>query len=296
MTDAIILNIAGYGVAQSNVGPLGNILHVSVQEWYHQQDGEQIVTLDEIETNGVDVNGVETRDRLISTQTIHATWMPSGSNRFTAPNVRVGETVEILQQADTAIYYWRPMGLSEEHRKLETVIWGISATRDESADSLNPDNRYWIEFSSHSGKVILTTSVKNGEPVRYSFGWDTAKGVFNHMDSRGNVCTLESTEDRWVVATARNCKFTLDKKDLRISVPGHTEINTEGYTDIISKKGIKLNGGGSTATLDTSGIKLDGLGSTVDINPAGVFLKGPGSSLEVIAGGIFWSGAVFQKK
>lgn len=296
MDDKIILSIVGHGIAQSNVGPLGNILHISVQEWYHQQDGPQIVTLDELETVSTDVNGIQSRDRLMSTQTIHATWLPSGSNRFTAPNVRVGEMVEVLQQADTAIYYWRPMGLGEKHRKLETVIWGISATRDESADSLNPDNRYWIEFSSHSGKIVLTTSVQNGEPVRYSFGWDTEKGVFNHMDSRGNVCTLESTEDKWTIATARECTFELDKKDLNIKVPGHTEINTEGYTDIISKKGIKLNGGGSTATLEASGIKLDGLGSTVEINPAGVFVKGPGSTLDIVAGGIFWSGPVFQRK
>lgn len=294
--ETVILKTVGHGIAQSNVGPMGNILHISVQNWFSYQDGKQIVTLDEIETASTDINGVESRDKLLSTQTIHATWLPSGSNRLTAPNIRVGEEVEILQQSDTPVYYWRPLGMSEQHRKLETIIWGISSTKDEGADSLNPENRYWIEFSSHSKKIVLTTSIKNGEAVRYSCSFDLTEGIFNLMDSKGNGLSLESQIDKWTMNTARDCIFELNKKDLNIKVPGETKIITEGYTDIKSVKGIKLDGGGSTMTLDPTGIKLDGKGSTVNINPAGVFTVASGTTFDVTPAGIFWSGPIFKQK
>lgn len=293
--DTLILKIVGYGIAQSNVGPMGNILHISVQEWFSYQDGEQIVTLDEIEAVTVDDNGIESRDKLLSTQTIHATWLPSGSNRFTAPNLRVGEEVEVLQQADTDIYYWRPLGISEKYRKLETVVWGISATRDESSDSMDPDNRYWIEFSSHSKKISLTTSMVDGEAARYSFSFDLAEGVVNLMDHKGNRASLESKHDIWTLLTSRGCKFELNKKDLSATVPGNTSIVTDGTTDIKSLKDIRLEGSGSTIVINKQGIKLDGAGQSVDLNPGGTFITGGGSSINITSAGIFWSAPVFQR-
>lgn len=294
--DTLVLKVVGYGTAQSNVGPMGNILHISVQEWFSFQDGPQIVQLDEIEATTVDNNGIESRDKVLATQTIHATWLPSGSNRFTAPNMRVGEEVEVLQQSDADIYYWRPLGISEKYRKLETVIWGISATKDESADSMDPNNRYWIEFSSHSKVISLTTSMANGEAARYSFSFNTGDGIVNLMDHKGNRATLESTLDIWTMATSRGCTFEMDKKDLKFTVPGNSEILTEGTTDINSVKGITLNGGGSTVMINQKGILLNGAGSTADFNSAGIFFQGGGSTLDIISGGIFWSGPIFQKK
>lgn len=265
MTDTLIIKTVGHGTSVSSIGPMGNTLHVIVHNWNSMQDGPVDAGVDTIESTTKDHQGTKSSDKIRTTQSVHATWLPAGSNRLTAPNIRVGERVEILQSSDTDVYYWRPMGLDEHQRRLETIIWGISASPNEGDDMFNPDNRYWIEFSSHSKKVVLTTSAKNGEPCRYILSFDTAAAIFNLMDSRGNYATLTSLEDNWKVGTPQGSYLEIDKEDMKlnvvkdlsmivgndfdISVGNNLTAVVTGNVLATAVKSMSLNGGGANITL-----------------------------------------------
>lgn len=239
MSDTLIIKTVGWGTAVSNIAPLGNTLHIIVHNWHSMHDGPIDVTIDTVESENIDHQGTVSQDKIRTTQSIHATWMPSGSNRLTAPNIRVGERVEVLQESDRDVYYWRPAGLDEQQRRLETIIWGISGSPNESDDVMDPNNRYWIEFSSHSKKIAITTSAKNGEPVRYSISLDTADGVLNTMDSRGNYATLTSLEDNWKIATQQGTYIELDKVDINVNVVNN--LNMKVGNDLNLEVGNNIN-------------------------------------------------------
>lgn len=282
--EKVIVKTVGHGTAASNIGPLGNTLHVIVHNWHSMYDGPINVSLDVVEATGPDADGRVSSDKIQTTETIHATWMPSGSNRLTAPNIRVGERVEILQEADTDRYYWRPMGLDEDLRRLETIIWGISATPNEGDDPTDPENRYWIEFSSHSKKIVLTTSDKNGEATRYSVSMDLEEAIVNLMDTRGNYGTLTTLEDNWKFGTRQGSYLELDKVD----------INLNAVRDLDVSVGNNLNVQvGNNATFQIANLlrllatQIEAEGST------GINLKGGGATINLSGNTITWSASSF---
>lgn len=306
MSDQVIIKTVGYGTAASNIDAMGNTLHVIVHEWHSMYDGPIEVSVDVLESYTVDNDGKTHHDKIQSTQTIHATWMPSGSNRLTAPNIKVGERVEILQESDTSTYYWRPVGLDEHHRRLETIIWGIAATPD--GDPTDPDSRYWIEFSSDSKKIVLTTSNKNGEKARYSISVDCGEGQFNIMDDRGNFATLDSTEDNWKMSTTQGSFIEIDKEDIYINAENNLEATIANDMSVQVGNNLSTTVGndlshqvGNNYSLSctnydvkaSSAAKIDGGGSTISLSGAGAVMSGAGASIAAQSGGIDWSGNRF---
>lgn len=263
MTDTLIVKTVGWGTAASNIGPLGNNLHVIVHNWHSMHDGPINVAVDTLESENTDHIGNRSSDRIRTTQTIHATWLPSGSNRLTAPNIRVGERVEILQESDRDVYYWRPAGLDEYQRRLETVVWGISASPNEDDDVMDPNNRYWIEFSSHSKKIVLTTSSKNGEPARYMLSFDLAKAIFNLMDSRGNYATLTSLEDNWKIGTPQGSFIEIDKIDINVNVVRN--LNMKVGNDLNVEVGNNINASVANSILANASTSIDITGGGANI-------------------------------
>lgn len=284
MSNTVIIKTVGWGTAASNIGPMGNTLHIIVHEWHSMYDGDINVTLDPMESSTIDIDGNVTFDKIQTTQTIHATWMPSGSNRLTAPNIRVGERVEVLEESDTGNYYWRPAGLDEKHRRLETIIWGISATPNEDDDPYDPENRYWIEFSSHSKKIVLTTSAKNGEKARFNITIDGGEGLFNIMDHKGNFATLNSMEDNWKVATTQGSFLEVDKVD----------INILAVNDLAARIGndMSVQAGNNISVSASNDISLNS--TTISANGSNsVTVKGGGATMKWAGGGITWTGSFF---
>src|SRR5690606_33886982 len=111
-----------------------------------------------IDLTSTDQDGNQEAVKLNTDLVISATWLPGATNRVSPPNVRRGERVELFTVGDTGKYYWRPLGLDDHLRKLETIIIGISATRDETDTELRPDNMYWFELSSHSKRLAFSSS------------------------------------------------------------------------------------------------------------------------------------------
>lgn len=246
----LILQSVDVGTVMSNCKPMETKIFVLLQGQSNLHDGEIAVNPTVVTKTNTSATGkVSTSEAMVDT-TVEAEWLPSGSNRFTAPNVRVGEKVEIFKQGDEQIYYWRTLGLCEDKRKLETIILGISATPNEDDDSFDPSNRYWIEFSSHSKKIFLTTAKKNGEYCVYHMGFDTEEGTFQVVDEKGNEAKLNSQLDRWFITTALKCSIEMIGKDMNIKVPGNLDQQVVGNVSVkVGQNFTRTVGGNDTTTI-----------------------------------------------
>lgn len=145
---------------------------------------------------------------------IETTWLPSGTNRISPPDVRRGERVEIFQASDEDKYYWRLLGLDDNLRKLETVVFAISATADEGKTQLDFDSCYFMEWSSHTQSITVQTSQSNGEVVGFQARFDMKEGTFAVQDTFSNYLRLDSVNTVWTMQNASGTYVKLEKENL----------------------------------------------------------------------------------
>ncbi len=260
-----ILKTYGYGTAVSNCAPMGVTIHVHVHNLFSLKDNEVKSTPTVMKKSSTDANGKVKSDAILVDQTVEAKWLPSGSNRKTAPNIRVGEQVEVLQQGDSDIFWWRPLGIDENLRRLETIVMAISGSPTD--ENVTPDGMYWIEFSSHSKKVCLTTSKKNGEKTIYHIGIDPGKGTLTFTDDVGNSLSSDFSTNQWLMVTALGASLELIGKDINIISPGNMDAKVTGNLTVAVD--------GNTSVVSKGIMHLSGQGSTIDLTAAGIVWKAP---------------------
>ena len=147
-----------------------------------------------IQTESVDSNGVASSTSVQSSNAIQAKWLPfCDANRLTAPDVRIGERVVIYQFGETDRFYWTTWENDHRLRKLETIIYGISATRQEDTED-GHDNMYYFELSSHKKLVSFHTSQADGEPFGYDIQINTKDGRIVIVDTIGNEILIDSVQ------------------------------------------------------------------------------------------------------
>jgi len=245
-------------------------------EWIGMRDGEmtQNATVMEYETK--DQDGVSVKGAIVGTNTIKAQWLPGAcSNRLTPPDVRRGVRVEILQAADEDKYYWRDMGLDHGLFKLETIIIGISNTQNENANSLAPENMYWIEFSTHSKRLAFCTSKSDGEPFLYEMYFDTKKGEFNLTDDVGNLINLVSALSLIHLQNDKGTFVKLDKKDIKMFAPQDLIANVTRDLKITTGNNGTVNIGKSFKLTAGTDVLIDGGGSTYKSTAGNVAITSP---------------------
>lgn len=158
---------------------------------------------------------------------IKATWLRFGdANRLTSPDVRRGEAVMIFQFGDADKYYWITLKQDSNLRKLETVIWAISATRDEAA-ATDADHSYYLEVSSHTKLIHLHTSKADGEPFAYDIQINTKSGYILITDDAGNFISLDSSERRLEMKNSDGSHFDMDKTRLTVTTTDSITLNTK---------------------------------------------------------------------
>lgn len=262
-----VFRTVGIGRIDSNKELNSKTVDVVPIEWLPMRDGELTgnETAETYQTKDIDGNAVS--GGMISSNSISATWLPSGSNRLTAPDVRRGERVEILQTADHDKYYWRTMGLDDNLRKLETIIFGISATQDEGSTTLGIDNMYWFELSSHSKMFSFRSCQANGEPYLYEMFFDFAEGTFTVKDDIGNFMFLASALNLIHLQNAKGTFVKLDQMDIKAYAP--QDINAKADRDFIvsAGKNIRMKAGVEAV--------IDGGGSVMTMNAGSTTLKTP---------------------
>lgn len=214
------------GVAAENKSLTSRHLAITPHEITPGLDGEISFNPEEKIFSGFDKDGNEYQTKVTEDSSITAEWIPFGSNRFIPPDVRRGEPVMIYRLADTDRYYWRCLGLRDDLRRLETVIYAFNANPDENANGISLDNCYYIEISTHQKLITLGTSQANGEPYGYAIQLDTGEGKFSLEDTLGNMMHLDTGRILWEFINAAETHVKLDKE--HIYMFAHNSIEMEG--------------------------------------------------------------------
>lgn len=192
----------------------GRYVEIIPMEWLPTADAEVSIEKTTYQIKGTDKNGSEYSVLVESSLCLPARWLPFGSNRVTTPDVRVGERVMIWQFAGTDRYYWTTLGLDDTTRKLETVVWAISGTTDETDTELHVDNTYYFSMSTQDKNITLNTSAVNGEPYRYTFKIDTDLGNVQLSDTDGNFFRFDTAATSIRFENTRGTYVDLDIKNL----------------------------------------------------------------------------------
>lgn len=211
-------------------------------------DGEVTAHQDEVITKGIDDLKASYQTKSKTTVTIEAEWLPMSENhRLTAPDVRRGERVLIWRYADVDKYYWSKYGEDHDLRKLETIIWAISANKDEDT-KLTTENSYYVEVSSHKKNIRIHTSKVNGEPFIYDIELNTATGQFRVSDDIGNSVSMDSSENRIELINADGAHYDMHRRNLTVTIPD--TILYRASSIIYSANIVEFIGGNGSARLD----------------------------------------------
>jgi len=248
-------------------------------------DGELTSNPTEIVETGTTRNGETYNESIVMTNSISAMWLPFGSNRKTPPDVRRGEHIAVWKYADADVYYWSALGLDEILRRLETVIYAFSNTKDEATKELTPDNTYWFEVSTHQGTITLGTSKSNGEKFKYTIQINAKDGGITITDDNELSITLDSNENKVEITNADGTKIgmigskvyssgktldldfeqiTMKCKNYRLTCGDGVVVGATRYTSTLTAAGGFSMPGGVTATFAgnsnfTASIKHNGV-------------------------------------
>lgn len=218
------------GIVAANKALSSDVIEVTPIEELSMLDGE----IDGIDLNvgskGTNAAGESYETNVATNMAIQATWLKlSCSNRLTSPDVRRGAQVVIYQFGDSDKYYWTTLLDDSKLRKLETVIWGISATTSEGATPA-PDNMYYFEISSHSKLVTFHTSQANGEQWGYDIQINAEKGYVVIEDTAGNFFKLDSAATSLTLKNVNGSVVDITKDICTITTPAEVNITTKRYT------------------------------------------------------------------
>lgn len=227
--------------------------------------GEITDNASQYKSKAADASGAAYQTDITTTSTVKATWLPIGSsNRLTAPDVRRGESVALYRFADSDQFFWTTLRDDMRLRKLETVIYGFSATTDESAKP-TAENMYFLEISTHQKLVHFHTSKANGEPFTYDIQINTKEGFIQIQDDSGNFFSFNSKERQIEMVNSDGSKVDINKKEIFLEA-----------TDLISLK---------AKTVKTEATNIEDKATSINSTADDVLITGTGSA-------VFTGGAV----
>jgi hypothetical protein len=184
------------GVVAENKALNSDVIEVTPIEEFTMLDGELNAQTTDTTSAGQDASGQAYSTTVKTGNTIQASWMKTGiGNRKTSPDVRRGAIVMIYQFGDSDTFYWTTHKDDMALRKLETVIWGFSGTKDENAVN-SAENMYYLEISTHTGLVTFHTSSANGEYCEYDVQINTKAGNLIMQDNKGNSFLLDTAQTK----------------------------------------------------------------------------------------------------
>lgn len=204
------------GTAAENKALKSKTLKVTPHEQLPFLDGELRENPTPLAYASTDADGLQSQGQVFSDNVVEALWLPENSNRVTAPDIRRGERILLYRYGDAEQIYWRPMGLDEHLRKLETVVLAISANPTEGNEVLDPSQCYFIEISSHLQHIVLQTCKAGGELVAYTLKLDMAAGQFVMMDDMGNHMFMDSQEAHLRLMNYYQSLVEMNKRKVRI--------------------------------------------------------------------------------
>ncbi len=126
---------------------------------------------------------------------ITATWLPEGEqNRISAPDVVVGDVVEIYSVRGTDEYYWKVFSHNTSLRKREKVLIWLS--NKGAAKSGSEADAYYLLWDTRNKIVHFHTSDNDGEACTYDLLFNTLNGLFSLKDNLKNEIKLDSVKGK----------------------------------------------------------------------------------------------------
>ena len=224
------LHLHSVGYAAENKALSSHDLEVFPAEVTGYIDGEVTSQQQTLFEEGEDAFGAKYKVGVKSSVSIKASWLSFHSNRKTPPDIRRGMRVFLWRFADVDKYYWTDCNWDDHLKRLETVIWVFSDTTDESTKELTPDNSYYLEISTHTGQITLSTCKANGEPYAYLVQLNTKEGAFTVRDDDGNFFDLDSAERTWTVQNKDETMVKLEKRRLMMFAADAINQKTKAWT------------------------------------------------------------------
>jgi phage baseplate assembly protein gpV len=256
------LRFYSYGIVAVNKLLKSKEIEVTPVEELPMLDGELTSQSNDYKSKAVNAQGAAYETTTKTTVTIKAAWLPlGGNNRITAPDVRRGEAVMIYQFGDADKYYWNTLKEDMKLRKLETVIFAFSATKDETKDTTD-NTTYYFEVSTHKKLVHFHTSKADGEPFGYDLQINTKDGYITITDDVGNYFYLSSADRQLTMKNVDNSVVDISKKTISITAADSVTIKTKAFkldsktANISSSNGTVISGG-SAVTITSSGTSIN---------------------------------------
>jgi hypothetical protein len=227
-------------------------------------DGEITFAPSDQILKGMDSEGNQYQVKVTTDVSVQAEWLPNGTNRVTPPDVQRGELVELFRMGDTDQIYWRCMGLRDNLRRLETVVYAFNASPENSnTNGVNFSNCYFFEISGHNRHITLGTSQANGEPFAYTFQFNTGEGAVNLIDNIGNQIELDSRDRRLQLKNADGSFVKVEKKVITTKADEKIEFECGGSRYTMTPAQIKLKTAAYVVEADsvlykTSSFDIDG--------------------------------------
>lgn len=278
------LRVVSIGIAAENKALESLEIPVTPIELFPTIDGELVDTQTVMAVGGQDHRGVEYTLNVVSSNTLTCTWLPLGSNRVTPPDIRRGERLLIWQYADADTYYWTSMGLDDDQRRLETAIWGWSATPDNEATLSLAENVYSLEVSTHNKQITLHTTQADGEPFEYTIQLNTGDGIFFVTDQEGNSVQLNSAERIIKAINSDASEITIDKTKIFAYAQDEIRAHTDNFMEAKAGGDLEVTAGGNIVILGKGDVNLICDGNFNHHVKGDYNLLVDGSKNEVVAG------------
>lgn len=266
-----------YGIVATNKARNSFDVEVTPTEDLQFSDGELTDQVTSFNASGVDAQGAAYQVNTNQSSTVTATWLPIGqANRMTPPDVERGEQVMLYRFANADKFYWTTLRNDLTLRRLETVIYAISATQSNGV-SPDPTSTYLFGMSSHDKRIWLTTSKAQGEPYAYTMNFDLANGNFSLQDDVGNEILLDSANNTVRLQNGDGSFLELNKTVLNAQTTDAMNFQTKAFS--IKTESMTTNATTASLTATTNTITA---ATTHNGNLAmnGNIVTAPGSSGE----------------
>lgn len=204
-------------------------------------DGVQEFSPNEEVLTGEDKDGNIYNLKVITTRTWDCEWLPNEDNRATAPDVRVGELVEVFRLGDTDQYFWRSMALRNNLRTLESAVFTFNASPNPSGGGIDFNTCYFMQFSAHDKHITIGTSKANGEAFKYTFQINTGDSAVYLLDDTGNLIELDSKDRRIQLKNADGSFVKVERNTIDLNASEYIKMTCGGTTFELKPDAINSN-------------------------------------------------------
>ena len=241
------------GIATENLAPGSRMLPITLAEMFPAQTGEITSRFDIESTTGQNVDGTSYAAKSKTSSSIVAEWLPFGSNRISAPNIRRNEAVLVWATADHGEYRWTALGDHDDYRNTEIVVFGFRAAKDYSKTPNTMDSMYCFEVNTERGLIAVSTTTDRNEYTRTALVWDTMEGTWTYEDGVENKFCSDARENMIWMENVYGSQVGIHKGRAWIKAPDMVSIMSP-YTQI---EGV-LNVVGGTISNGYSGPPANG--------------------------------------